>query len=56
MTKTDQAAYYRGSAASLREIASGVMDPDIKSELLQIADRFDLLAKRVESRRHEQER
>ena len=56
MTKTDQAAYYRGSAASLREIASGVLDPEIKSELLLIADRFDLLAQRVESWRHAQER
>jgi hypothetical protein len=53
VTRPDQVKYYRTSAANLREIAQGVMDPQAKSELLEIAERFERLANRAEGRRHD---
>src|SRR5256885_16696483 len=50
--QSEQVKYYRASAANLREIAQGVMDPQAKTELLEIAERFERLAKHAEGRRH----
>jgi hypothetical protein len=53
VNKTEQAKYYRDNAAELRAIAATVMDPQTKSELLDIAAQFDRLADYVERQRHD---
>lgn len=52
MNKQQQAKYYRDTAAELQAIAASVMDPQTKSELLDIAAKFERLADYVERRRH----
>jgi hypothetical protein len=53
VTKSEQAKYYRGTAAELQAIAASVMDPQTKSELLEIAAKFGRLAAYVERQRHD---
>jgi hypothetical protein len=52
VNRSEQVKYYRASAATLREIAQGVMDPQAKVELLEIAERFERLASHAEGRHH----
>ena len=53
MNKPEQAKYYRDTAAELQAIAASVMDPQTKSELLEIAAKFERLADYVERQRHD---
>jgi hypothetical protein len=52
VNKSDQVQYYRGTASSLRAISASVMDPEVKSGLLEIAAKFERLADYVENQRH----
>ena len=48
------AAYYRQVAAEIGQLASKAQFPEIRLELLQIAERFSRMAEFVESRRPNQ--
>lgn len=48
MTKVEQIKYYRDSAATLRSIAAAVLDPEIRTELISTAAKFETLADWVE--------
>jgi ribosomal protein S15P/S13E len=52
MTKSEQVKYYRERAASIREIAASVMDPEVRNGLQEIAEKFDRLADYVQGQRH----
>jgi hypothetical protein len=50
MTDELDPAYLRGKAAEIRARAAGISDPAIRAELLDIADKFERMAERLEGR------
>jgi uncharacterized protein Yka (UPF0111/DUF47 family) len=52
MTDTQQrtAAYYRKTAEDLRVLAGKAQLPEVRRELLELAERFDRMADYVETR------
>ena len=44
------AAYYRKVAAQIRDLARGMQLPQVRSDLVDLAERFELLAAYVEKR------
>jgi len=53
VNRPEQAKYYRDTASELRAVAVSVMDPQTRSELLEIAAKFERLASYVERQRHD---
>jgi hypothetical protein len=45
---SDRARFFRGAAQQCREVASTMMSPEVKSELLAIARKYEELAKHAE--------
>jgi hypothetical protein len=52
MNKAEQVKYYRDRASSLREMAASIMDPAVRNNLQEIAEKFERLADYVENQRH----
>jgi hypothetical protein len=48
--KPPTAAYYRKTAEDLRDLADKAQVPEVRRDLLQLAERFDRLAEFVEKR------
>ena len=51
MRNEERLATYRACAAEIRTEAAGLADSDGKQGLLEIAARYDLLAKRIENKK-----
>jgi ribosomal protein S15P/S13E len=52
MNKAEQVKYYRDRASSLREMSASIMDPAVRNNLQEIAEKFERLADYVEKQRH----
>jgi hypothetical protein len=49
MSLIDYGSYWRMHAKEVRAMAEGAIDPEAKRELLEIAEKYELLAKRADA-------